>query len=231
MTFIVKTELVDKYSKYVKTIRNRIVEVEFHWFQVNPRQSYRLRINGKQFNEVQKHMHSKKLLNLNFEQFTDLITPIFANDAAEFSSFVLRSTFDHLFDLNSNGTIEQDEFEALFLLLQGFNSKKQNLLQENLRQMLGNRNKHISFQGINIPKILNGFGLNIVRKFAKLGCDIVLNGNHIDENITQTIQNEIDIPKLVEQILNYFQYNNILIIDIECKRHCRASIDEFPTQK
>ncbi|CAF0842538.1 unnamed protein product [Rotaria sordida] len=215
MTSIVKTELVDKYSKYVKTIRNRIVEVEFHWFQVNPRQSYRLRINGKQFNEVQKHMHSKKLLNLNFEQFTDLITPIFANDAAEFSSFVLRSTFDHLFDLNSNG----------------FNSKKQNLLQENLRQMLGNRNKHISFQGINIPKILNGFGLNIVRKFSKQGCDIVLNGNHIDENITQTIQNEIDISKLVEQILNYFQYNNILIIDIECKRHCRASIDEFPTQK
>ncbi|CAF0827259.1 unnamed protein product [Rotaria sordida] len=170
MTSIVKTELVDKYSKYVKTIRNRIVEVEFHWFQVNPRQSYRLRINGKQFNEVQKHMHSKKLLNLNFEQFTDLITPIFANDAAEFSSFVLRSTFDHLFDLNSNGTIEQDEFEALFF----------------------------------ITSSLNGFGLNIVRKFSKQGCDIVLNGNHIDENITQTIQNEIDIPKLAEQILNYF---------------------------
>ncbi|CAF2464757.1 unnamed protein product [Rotaria sp. Silwood2] len=146
MTSIVKTKLVDKYSKYVKTIGNRIVEVEFYWFQVNPRQSYRLRINEKQFNEVQKHMRSKKLLNLNFEQFTDLITPIFANDAAEFSSFVLRSTFDHLFDLNSNGTIEQEEFESLFLLLQGFNSKKQILLQENLRQMLGNRNKHISFK-------------------------------------------------------------------------------------
>ncbi|CAF3403890.1 unnamed protein product [Rotaria sp. Silwood1] len=264
MTSLVNTKLVDKYSKYVKTIRNRIVEVEFYWFQVNPRQSYRLRINEKEFNEVQKHMRSKKLLNLNFEHFTDLITPIFANDAAEFSNFVLRSTFDNLFDLNSNGTVEQEEFESLFLLLQGFNTKKQNLLQENLRQMLGNRHKHISFTEFCdfvksghlrqlfmrftalIISSLNGFGLNIVRKFAKQGCNIVVNGNQIDENIIKTIQNEyqqsktiyisdniqneIDIHKLVEQIFNYFQHIDMLIINNECNKHYRASIDEFPTE-
>ena len=97
---------------------------------------------------------------MKFEQFADLITPVFANDAAEISTIVLRLTFDHLFDQNSNGTVEQEEFESLCILLQGFNTYKKNLLQENLRQMLGNRNKHISFKGIHIQnkyKILNFF--------------------------------------------------------------------------
>ena len=54
-----EAELVNKFSKYIKTIANRVVEVEFVWFQVNPYQAYRLRINEKQFNEAQKHIHSK----------------------------------------------------------------------------------------------------------------------------------------------------------------------------
>ncbi|CAF2049859.1 unnamed protein product [Rotaria magnacalcarata] len=143
---LIKTELVDKYSKYVKTIGNRIVEVEFSWFQVNPRQSYRLRINEQQFNEAQKYVRSKKLINIKFEQFTDLITPVFANEVSEVSSFVLRATFDNIFDQNSNGKIEQKEFEAIFILLQGSNTDKQQLLQENFRQILGRRTKHITFK-------------------------------------------------------------------------------------
>jgi 3-hydroxybutyrate dehydrogenase len=94
---------------------------------------------------------------------------------------------------------------------------------------------------------LNGFGLNIVHKFAKQGYNIALSGSQNDENIIRTIQNEyrqsrtislsadlqneIDIHNLVEQILNHFQRVDILIINNECKRHYRASIDEFPTEK
>jgi hypothetical protein len=87
-------------------------------------------------------------LNIKFEQFIDLLGPIFANDAAEISPFVLRSTFDRLFDQNSNGTVEQGEFESLLILLQGMNKNKQYLLHENLRQMFPSRNNHISFKGI-----------------------------------------------------------------------------------
>jgi hypothetical protein len=63
MTFFFTTkmeaDLINKFSKYIKTIANRVVEVEFYWFQTNPYQTYRLRINEKQFNEAQKHIHSK----------------------------------------------------------------------------------------------------------------------------------------------------------------------------
>ncbi len=93
-----------------------------------------------------------ELLNMKFEQFTDLIAPVFANDAAEISSAVLRSTFDRLFDQNSNGTIEQEEFDSLLILLQGINVYKQNLLHENLRQIFGSRTNHISFKGKNIQR-------------------------------------------------------------------------------
>jgi hypothetical protein len=84
---------------------------------------------------------------MKFEQFTELIAPIFANDAAEISSFVLRSTFDRLFNQNSKSTIEQEEFDSLLILLQGFNTYKLNLLHENLRQIFDNRKNHISFKG------------------------------------------------------------------------------------
>jgi len=89
---------------------------------------------------------------MKFEQFIDLIAPVFANDAAEISSFVLRSTFDRLFDQNSNGTIEQEEFESLITLLRAFNTNKNDLdkkilLYENLRKTFANRNNHISFKG------------------------------------------------------------------------------------
>ena len=61
----------------------------------------------------------KELLNMKFEQFIDLIAPVFANECSRNKYFVLRSTFDRLFDQNSNGTIEQEEFESLLILLQG----------------------------------------------------------------------------------------------------------------
>jgi folate-dependent tRNA-U54 methylase TrmFO/GidA len=89
---------------------------------------------------------------MKFEQFIDLIAPVFANNAAEINDFVLRSTFDRLFDQNSNGTIEQEEFESLLTLLRAFNTnkndlEKKNLLYENLRKAFANCNNHISFKG------------------------------------------------------------------------------------
>jgi hypothetical protein len=93
---------------------------------------------------------------MKFEQFTDLIAPVFANNAAEISDFVLRSTFDRLFDHNCNGTVEQDEFQSLLTLLKAFNVnknylEKKFLLNENLRQTFAHRKNHISFKG----KIIN----------------------------------------------------------------------------
>lgn len=84
---------------------------------------------------------------MRFERFIDLITPLFANDAVEISPFVLRSTFDYLFDQNSNGSIEPPEFEPLFLLLHGNDASKLNLFQEHLRQLFSNRSIHVSFKG------------------------------------------------------------------------------------
>jgi len=89
---------------------------------------------------------------MKFEQFIDLITPVFANNAAEINDFILRSTFDRLFDQNSNDTIGQEEFESLLTLLRAFNTNKNDLekkilLYENLRQIFANRNNHISFKG------------------------------------------------------------------------------------
>lgn len=87
---------------------------------------------------------------MKFEQFIDLIAPVFANNAAEISDSILRSTFDRLFDQNSNDTIEQGEFESLLTLLRAFNTNKNDLekkflLYENLRKTFANRNNHISF--------------------------------------------------------------------------------------
>ena len=87
-------------------------------------------------------------MGMTFEEFIVLIDPIFANEAAEVSMSVLRSTFDNLFDQNSNGTIEREEFESLFVLLHGWMGKKKHLSDENLRQIFSNRLNHISFQGL-----------------------------------------------------------------------------------
>jgi hypothetical protein len=89
---------------------------------------------------------------MKFEQFIDLIAPVFANNAAEINDFILRSTFDRLFDQNSNDTIGQEEFESLLTLLRAFNTNKNDLekkilLYENLRQIFANHNNHISFKG------------------------------------------------------------------------------------
>jgi hypothetical protein len=99
---------------------------------------------------------------MKFEQFTDLIAPVFANNAAEINDFVLRSTFDRLFDQNSNGTIEQEEFESLLTLLKAFNNNRNDLeknvfLYENLRQTFANRNNRISFKGKRISLVIQFF--------------------------------------------------------------------------
>ena len=89
---------------------------------------------------------------MKFEQFTDLIAPVFANNVAEISEFVLRSTFDRLFDQNSNGTIEQEEFQSLLTLLKAFNnnahdSEKYAFLNEHLREAFAHRSHHMAFKG------------------------------------------------------------------------------------
>lgn len=89
---------------------------------------------------------------MNFERFIDLITPVFANKAAEINDFVLRSTFDRLFDQNWNGTIEQKEFDSLLIILKAFNTNKDDidkkpLLYANLRQTFTNANNQITFKG------------------------------------------------------------------------------------
>jgi hypothetical protein len=92
---------------------------------------------------------------MKFEQFIDLIAPVFANNAAEINDYILRSTFDRLFDHNSNGSIEREEFESLLTLLRAFNTNQNDierkiLLYENLRKTFANQNNHISFKGKNI---------------------------------------------------------------------------------
>ncbi|UJR25779.1 hypothetical protein I4U23_007132 [Adineta vaga] len=151
ITPLFNAELINKYSKYVKTIGKQVVEVEFCWFQANPCQSFRLRMTEKQFLEAQKHIRSKKLLNMKFEQFTDLIAPVFANNAEDINDFTLRSTYDRLFDQKSNGTIDQEEFQSLLKLLKAFNRNQNDLeknfyLYETLRQTFAHQNNHISFQ-------------------------------------------------------------------------------------
>jgi hypothetical protein len=89
---------------------------------------------------------------MKFEQFIDLIAPVFANNAAEINDFILRSTFDRLFDQNSNDSIERQEFESLITLLRAFNTNQTDierkiLLYENLRKIFVNQNNHISFKG------------------------------------------------------------------------------------
>lgn len=84
---------------------------------------------------------------MKFEQFVDLIVPIFANEAVEVTQCAVRSTFDCLFDQNSNGTIELEEFDSLFRLLHGIDPYRQNLMHESFRQLCNHRSNHISFKG------------------------------------------------------------------------------------
>ncbi len=89
-------------------------------------------------------------MDIKFEQFTELIAPIFANDAAEISMFVLQSTFDCLFDQTSNGTIGQDQFDSLLTLIHGVNAHKRHLLHENFRHLFGSHSNHVSFESIKL---------------------------------------------------------------------------------
>jgi len=89
---------------------------------------------------------------MKFEHFIDLLAPVLANNAAEISEYVLRSTFDLLFDQNSNGSVEQDEFQSLLTLLRAFNlnemkSERKMFLDEHLRQTFATRNNRIGFKG------------------------------------------------------------------------------------
>ena len=86
-------------------------------------------------------------MGMSFEQFILLIDPILGNETTEISPGVLRWTFDSLFDQNSNGTIEREEFESLLILLHGWIENKKYLTDENLRQIYSSRLNHISFQG------------------------------------------------------------------------------------
>ena len=88
-----------------------------------------------------------ELLMMPFEQFALLIDPILSNDTADLSSAVLRWSFDSLFDQNTNGNVEKEEFESLFILLRGWVENKKYLSDENLRQLYPSRLNHISFQG------------------------------------------------------------------------------------
>jgi hypothetical protein len=95
-----------------------------------------------------------ELLNMKFEQFIDLIAPVFANHAAEINDFILRSTFDRLFDQNSHGFVERQEFESLITLLRAFNTNQMDIerrisLYENVRKTFANQNNLISFNGKN----------------------------------------------------------------------------------
>lgn len=155
--------------------------MEFYWYQSIPCQIYRLHIDEEQYNESQKYIRSKslidiiffqeknlfslELLSMKFEEFINLITPVFANEAAEISNTLLRSTFDRLFDQNSNGTIEPGEFDSLFILLHGLNSFKLNLFHENLRQIFGTHAHHISFKG----------KINLISKLKKENHECYLN--------------------------------------------------------
>jgi 3-hydroxybutyrate dehydrogenase len=70
---------------------------------------------------------------------------------------------------------------------------------------------------------LNSRTENLVQKFTKQGWNMVVNGDQI--------QKEKDIQNFVEQILNQFQHIDVLIINNQCRRHYRASIEEFPSEK
>lgn len=80
---------------------------------------------------------------MKFEQFIDLLAPVFANNAAEINEFVLRSTFDRLFDQNCDGSIDREEFQSLLTLLRAFNSNQ----TDKERKISFDENHQISFQG------------------------------------------------------------------------------------
>ncbi|CAF1045712.1 unnamed protein product [Adineta ricciae] len=237
MTSAQQNGLMHKYSKSVKTIRNRIVQVEFRWSRADPCQSYRLQILEERFRQAQKNIRSKKLAHMRFEQFIDLITPLFANDAVEISHFVLRSTFDYLFDQNSNGSIEPQEFEPLFLLLHGNDASKLNLFHEHLRQIFSNRSNHISFKEFaDFVNGLNSFSVNLAHRFAKLDCDLVIHGHPSKENVYRNSQvkfvsNQIRSIADVQSLAEDFQHIDILIINQPHRGYHRGSIEEFPVEK
>ena len=84
---------------------------------------------------------------MKFERFTDLVAPMFANNAAEISETVLRSTFDGLFDQHCHGIIAEAEFASLVTLLKGFSISGKSLRSDSAGHMFTDRSNHISFKG------------------------------------------------------------------------------------
>ena len=89
---------------------------------------------------------------MKFERFTDLVAPMIANNAAEISETVLRSTFDGLFDQHCHGIIAEDEFESLVTLLKGFtihgnDGHEKSLISDRAGHLFTDRSNHISFKG------------------------------------------------------------------------------------
>ena len=95
---------------------------------------------------------------MKFERFTDLVAPMFANNAAEISETVLRSTFDGLFDQHCHGIIAEDEFASLVTLLKVFDVNgnqcyEKSSMSDAAGHMFTNRNKPISFRGKSVCAI------------------------------------------------------------------------------
>lgn len=111
----------------------------------------------KIFEKFRRRRSSLELLNMKFEQFIDLISPVLSCHVADLTDSVLRTTFDRLFDQNSNGTIEQDEFQSLLILLNSFNNKtdfeKKFFIDESLQQTFHRRRHHLTFKGEKIEFI------------------------------------------------------------------------------
>ncbi|CAF0780505.1 unnamed protein product [Didymodactylos carnosus] len=245
-------ELINKYSKYVKTISKRVVEVEFCWFQKDPRQSFNMRMTEKQFEEAKKNIRSKKLLQMKFETFSDLIAVVFANDA-DIDTYTLRNTFDHLFDQNNNGTIEREEFESLLTLLQAFHHEKhlQNNFQltESFSRVFEDRNNHISFKAKRATALItgstSGIGHDLAKGFAAKGYNIVVNGTRkegyqiaeqlkLEHNIDAiylpaNMKNADELNTVVEKTLEKFERIDVLINNAGVQYV--APIDEFPIEK
>ena len=94
---------------------------------------------------------------------------------------------------------------------------------------------------------LNGLALNLVHRFAKQNYNVVCQGHPSEDPVARTIEdsypqgrikfvssqlgNSSDADKLTEQIFGHFQAVDVLVMNHQCKRHYRASIEEFPVEK
>ena len=83
---------------------------------------------------------------------------------------------------------------------------------------------------------LNSFSVNLVHRFAKHDCDLVICGHPNEENVypksqvkfvSNQIRNIADAQSLAED----FQHIDILIINQPHRGYHRGSIEEFPVER